>query len=197
MVTPVPILIVGPSGVGKNAIIDRILPMFTELESYKTTTSRPKRTPTEDKYHFVSEAAFKRLIETGGMLEWTETHGHRYGVQRAHIQAVLDDGKYPIARNGIDVKGVPAYQQLFPGTLAIFITVESLDQLAQRIRRTRLGTPEMEIATRLATAREEMAALDQFTHVVVNQEGKLDDAVEEVAQIIERELGLQRKGEAA
>lgn len=196
MATPVPILIVGPSGVGKNTIIDRVVPKFAELEFYKTTTSRQQRSPSEDKYHFVDEAEFRRLIETGEMIEWAEVHGNRYGAQRQHIQAVLERGHYPVPVNAIDpVKGVPVYRQLFPGLLAIFIRYESLDELEQRLRRTRPDTSEAEITTRLTTARAEMATLDQYEHVVINREGKLDEAVAEVAQIIARQLGLQRKGE--
>lgn len=188
---PVPILIVGPSGVGKNAVIERLLTLFPDLESYLTTTSRAPR-PSEDKYHFVSHEQFQAMIENREMLEWAETHGNLYGVQRAHIQSVLDRGRYPMARNGIDVKGVPTYQRLFPGTLAIFLTFESLDQLADRIRKTRPETSEEEIATRLETAKQEMEAVGQFAHVVVNREGRLDETVEEVSEIIERELRLER-----
>lgn len=188
---PVPILIVGPSGVGKNAVIERLLTLFSNLEPYLTTTSRAPR-PGEDKYHFVSREQFQWMIERGEILEWAETHGNLYGVQQIHIQSVLDRGKFPIARNGIDVKGVPVYQQLFPGTLAIFLTFESLDQLAERIRTTRPETTEEEIATRLETARQEMEAVGHFEHVVVNREGRLDETVEEVSKIIEAKLGLRR-----
>lgn len=198
MSKPVPILIVGPSGVGKNAIIDRIVPMFAELDFFKTTTSRPKRTPTEDKYHFVSREEFMRLVQSGQMLEWAENHGNLYGAQRRHVQELLDAGKYPVPMSAVDaVKGVPAYTRLFPGTLTIFIRYESLDQLANRLVGTRPEITPEEVQVRLTTAKEEMAVIDQFKHVVTNRQGQLPKTIEEVAQIIEHELGLTRKGEAS
>lgn len=192
MLKPVPILIVGPSGVGKNAIIDRIVPMFPALEFYKTTTSRPRRTPTEDKYHYVTAEEFTQLIEAGAFLEWEEFHHHRYGTQRRHIQEVLDRDHYPVPLSAVDVRGVVSYKRAFPGTLAIFIAYESLEVLPERIRRTRPMMTEQDIEERLAIAKREMKQKDVCDTVVINREGRLNDAVEAVATIIERKLGLRR-----
>lgn len=191
--TPVPVIICGPSGVGKNAVIDRILPMFAQLEPFKTTTSRPRRTPHDDKYHFVSRADFERLIDEGKLLEWEETHGNLYGTQRTHIETVLAAGKYPVPQSAVDVRGVASYTKVWPETLAIFLTFESLEDLPGRLRRTRPEATDKEIETRLDTARREMATVDQFEHVVANREGKLDETVEQVATIIERELHVSMR----
>ncbi len=188
---PVPVLIVGPSGVGKNAIIDRILPMFPDLETFKTTTSRPAR-PGETKYHFVSRTDFEQLIDSGAFLEWEETHENLYGTQKRHIQEVLESDHYPVPQSAVDVRGVQSYKKVYPGTLAIFLTFESLDDLPGRLRRSRPEATDEEIATRLETAQREMSTVDQFDHVVVNKEGKLDETVSEVAKIIEQELDLHR-----
>ncbi|MBI4022876.1 hypothetical protein HY375_01815 [Candidatus Berkelbacteria bacterium] len=189
---PVPVLVVGPSGVGKNVIIDRIVPMFPNLEFYKTTTTRPQRTPGEDKYHFVSEEAFTRLIEAGAFLEWEEFDHHRYGTQIRHLREILDRGQYPVPRSAIDVRGVVSYKRTFPGTLAIFIAYESLGDMPDRLRRTRPMMTEQDIAGRLAIAQREMEQQDVCEATVINRAGKLDEAVEEVAQIIEHHLGLRR-----
>ncbi|MBI4185615.1 guanylate kinase [Candidatus Berkelbacteria bacterium] len=189
---PVPILIIGPSGVGKNAVIDRLISLFPELEPFQTTTTRPPR-PGESKYHFVSPNEFDRLIESGSFLEWEETHGHRYGTQRNQIQAILEARKYPVPISAVDYRGAQSYQRAFPGTLVIFLTFASLTDLPQRLRRTRPEMSDRDIATRLATATQEMTAVSDFDHVVVNREGKLDETIEAVAAIIEHELGLQRK----
>lgn len=191
MQTPVPILIIGPSGVGKNAVIDRVLPMFANLQPFKTTTSRLPR-PGEDKYHYVSPAVFQELIDSDAFLEWEETHGNRYGTQRRHIDEVIELGKYPVPLSAVDVRGAKSYLKTYPGTLVIFLAFESLQDLPARLRRTRPETSEQEIATRLATAEREMAAATDFDHIVVNREGELDNTVDQVARIIENELGLHR-----
>jgi len=190
---PVPIIICGPSGVGKNAVIDRILPMFPDLQPFIFTIRRPPR-PGEDKYHYVSEEAFNDLIKEDAFLEWENNHGKLYGTQRRHIEEVLEAGKFPVPVNAVDYRGALSYAKVWPNTLIIFLTFESLDDLPARLRKTRPEVTDEEITTRLETARTEMAVVDQFEHVVVNREGKLDETVEQVAHIVEEELGLQRQG---
>ncbi|MGI6103626.1 MAG: guanylate kinase [Patescibacteria group bacterium] len=189
---PVPILIVGPSGVGKSAVIDRILGRFPSIEAYKTTTTRPPR-GNETKYHFVDRQEFARLIQADELLEWAEVHGNLYGVQRTHIQSIIDRGKWPIALNGIDVQGVVTYRQQYPDLLAIFLAFDSLDQLAERLRTTRPDMSEAGIAVRRATAESEMAAVSDFDHVIVNHYGQLDRTVDRVAALIEQTLGLHQE----
>ncbi len=186
MTAPVPILIVGPSGVGKSTIIGEIAKRYPQLERFQTTTTRPPRDAHDTRYHFVSRDEFERMIADGAFLEWTAVHGNLYGTERSRIEAILERGKYPFPSNAIDVKGVRAYEREFPGVLAIFIAYDSLAELPARIRRTRPEASEDEIARRLATANEEMAEMGHYRHVVHNHEGKLDQAVDEVARIIER-----------
>ena len=188
---PVPILIVGPSGVGKSTIIERIAAVFPQLERLKTTTTRPPRHSNDDRYHFVSRDEFERMAAQGEFLEWSETHGNLYGTERAVLDTILTAGKYPFPNNAIDIKGVEAYRKAFPDLVAIFIAYDSLEQLPDRIRKTRPETTEEEIARRMATAKEEMAAIDHFDHVVYNHEGKVDQATAEVIAIIENTLNLQ------
>lgn len=191
MNTPVPILIVGPSGVGKSTIIEQIDALFPQLERFKTTTTRAPRHTADDRYHFVSRDEFEQMVGRDEFLEWTETHGNLYGTERRVIQDILDRGKYPFPSNAIDIKGVEAYRQAFPNLLAIFIAYDSLDQLPDRIRKTRPETTEEEITKRMATAKQEMASIDHFDHVVYNHEGKVDQATCEVAAIITTTLHLK------
>ncbi|MEK7184381.1 MAG: guanylate kinase [Patescibacteria group bacterium] len=184
MNAPVPILIVGPSGVGKSTIIDRIAAIFPQLERLKTTTTRAPRHTCDDRYHFVNRDQFEQMIKHDDFLEWTETHGNLYGTERAVLNDILGRDKYPLPNNAIDIKGVEAYKRAFPDLVAIFIAYDSLEQLPDRIRRTRPGTSEEEIARRMATAKAEMAAINQFDHVVFNHEGSVDQAVSDVAAIL-------------
>jgi len=187
----VPILIVGPSGVGKSTIIERIALMFPQVERFKTTTTREPRHAGDNRYHFVARTEFEQMINRGEFLEWTETHGNLYGTEQKVLMDILDQGKYPLPSNAIDIKGVEAYKKAFPGLLAIFIAYDSLEQLPERIRRTRPETTEDEIARRMTTAKEEMAAANHFDHIVFNHEGKIDQALTEIATIIADTLQLQ------
>jgi guanylate kinase len=191
MALPVPILIVGPSGVGKSTIIERIALMFPQVERFKTTTTREPRHASDNRYHFVSRDEFKQMVSRDEFLEWTETHGNLYGTERRVLSAILDQGKYPLPSNAIDIKGVEAYKKAFPNLLAIFIAYDSLEKLPERIRKTRPETSEVEIERRLTTAQEEMAATKHFDHIVHNHEGLFDQAVAEVATIITDSLDLK------
>jgi len=179
-----PILIAGPSGVGKSTIIKDIRKRFPQIEGYKTTTTREPRPGQDDTYHFVSPAEFQRMIAAGEMLEWAKVHNNYYGAQKQHVQKILDQGKYPIPLNAVDVQGIRAYRRMFPNLLDIFITFESLEELPERIRTTRPNASEEEIATRMASAQEELAAILEYEHVVVNKNGELQETIDKVAGII-------------
>ncbi len=189
---PFPILIAGPSGVGKSTIIKAVLERFRELRPFKTTTTRPPRAGGEDRYHFVSPEEFEQLIAEGKMLEWAKVHGNYYGAQKAHVQEILDQGKFPMPVNAVDVQGVRTYKKLFPNALTIFVTYESLEELPKRIRTTRPEATETEIATRLMSAQQEMAAAGEYEHIIVNREGHLQQTVEEVAGIISTKIQARR-----
>ena len=191
MSSPVPILIVGPSGVGKSTIIERIAAAFPQVERFKTTTTREPRHTGDNRYHFVSRDEFEQIVSRDEFLEWTETHGNLYGTERKALMDILDQGKYPLPSNAIDIKGVEAYKKAFPNLLSIFIAYDSLEQLPERIRKTRPETTEAEIDKRMTTAKEEMSAADHFDHIIYNHEGKIDQAISEVAAIITDKLGLK------
>lgn len=188
---PVPILIVGPSGVGKSTIIERIALMFPQVERFKTTTTREPRHAGDNRYNFVSRDEFEQMVRRDEFLEWTETHSNLYGTERHVLIDILDQGKYPLPSNAIDIKGVKAYQLAYPDLLAIFIAYDSLEQLPERIRKTRPETTEEEIDKRMTTAKEEMSVANHFKHIIYNHEGKIDQAITEVAAIITDTLHLQ------
>lgn len=187
----VPVLIVGPSGVGKSTIIERIAEQFPQLERFKTTTTRAPRNDADTRYHFVSPEEFRAMAHQGEFLEWTEIHGNLYGTERRVLTDILKKGQFPFPSNAIDIQGVTAYRHSFPDLLTIFIAYDSLDQLPERIRTTRPEATEEEIERRLETAQREMAVISHFDHVVYNHEGKIDQAVSEVAAIICDKLGLK------
>lgn len=186
---PTLIIIAGPSGVGKSTILESILPKFKEIKKLKTITTRPQREGEGDKYYFASEDDFKNLIASGDLIEWAQIHGHFYGAKKSEVEDMIKRGVYPIA--AIDVQGVRKYYKIFPDLLAIFISYDSLAELPKRLRSTRPDASEEEIQKRLTTAEEEMKAVSEYEHVVVNHEGKFEEALNQVVAVIERELNIK------
>lgn len=136
-------------------------------------------------YRFVSPATFQELIEDEAFLEWAEVFGHRYGTLIAPIADALEGGRDVLLE--IDVQGARSVRNGFPDAVLIFIVPPSastfLQQLEERLRR-RGSESEVEIARRLAAAREEMDEASWFDHVVVNDE--VERAAAEVAAIIDQ-----------
>lgn len=180
-----PIFIAGPSGVGKNAVIRRLLESSSDLEKLKTTTSRPRRSDdTGNEYFFVREEEFEQMIERGEVSEWAQIHGAYYGSRQRDLLDIIDKGKRPIA--ALNLAGIKSYKKIFPNALSIFITYESLAKLPDRIRLNRPDLSEEEIKRRLHTAQKEMETVDQYDYVVINREGELDQTVEEITKIIDK-----------
>lgn len=182
------IIIAGPSGVGKSTILDKILPKFKQIKKLKTITTRPQRQGEGDKYYFASERDFKKLIKSGDLIEWAQIHKHFYGAKKSEVEKMIEQGFFPIA--AIDVQGVRKYRKIFPDLLAIFISYDSLDKLPGRLRETRPDASEDEIRRRFEDAKEEMKAINEYQHVVINYEGKLEDTIGMIVGIIENELGI-------
>jgi guanylate kinase len=188
----VPLLVVlsGPSGVGKDSILDELRRRGHDFHRVITCTTRPPREGERDgvDYYFVSEAAFDRLIATGGLLEHAVVYGHRSGVPKQQVLDALDRGLDVYVRT--DVQGAATIKRLMPGAVLVFIAPTSLQELEERIR-ARGSDDEARIRRRLDTAKAEMARQGEFEHVVVNQPGRLDAAVDRVEAILAAERALR------
>jgi guanylate kinase len=184
----VPLLIVlsGPSGVGKDAVLDRMKEKGLPFHFVVTATTRPPRGGEKDgvEYHFLSEEEYDRLLAEDGLLEHAEVYGHRYGVPKAQVREALAQGRDVILR--IDVQGAATIRKLAPEGLFIFLVPASQAELEERLRR-RETEDGSAFRLRMETAGKEMACRDQFDHVVVNEQGKLDEAVERVVAVIAAE----------
>jgi guanylate kinase len=116
-------------------------------------------------YSFVTGAQFDRLVAAGGLLEWAEFAGNRYGTPRAPVEAKLAAG-VPVLLE-IELQGARQVRSTMPEALLVFLTPPTWDELVRRL--TRRGTEEPAvIERRLATAREELAAEDEFDVTLVN-----------------------------
>lgn len=180
-------IISGPSGAGEDSIIEGLRKYF-EIERVITTSTRSMR-PKEsqgDPYYFISCEEFIKRRENSEFIEWAEQYnGNLYGVTKEEIERVKNLGKVGIWK--IDWKGVITAKKTYPEIPSIFITVSDLKILEDRIHR-RGGISEDYIKERMEYTREWMKHKDIYDYEVYNEEGKLDEAIQKTAEIIQKHL---------
>jgi len=182
------VVLTGPSGAGKDAVLDELARRGHRFHRVVTATTRAPRDNERDgvDYFFLTDAAFDELIATGGLLEWAQIYGHRSGVPRQQVLDRLTEGLDVYVRT--DVQGADAIKRLMPEAVRVFIAPSSFDELEARIR-ARGSDDEERVIRRLEAARAEMARQGEFEHVVVNEPGKLDATVDRLEEILRRERG--------
>jgi len=185
---PQPLLVVlsGPSGAGKGAVLKRMKELGYPFHFVVTVTTRPKRPGEVDgvDYYFISEEEFAQMLARGELLEHAVVYGQHKGIPKRQVREALASGKDVILR--IDVQGAATIRKLVPEAVLIFLTASSEKELLRRLKRRKTETPE-EMERRIATVREEMKRLPEFDYVVVNRDGALDEAVKPIAAIITAE----------
>jgi guanylate kinase len=183
-------VITGPSGVGKGTLIRTLLERVSELQlSVSATTRRPR--PGEAQgvdYHFLSDAEFERRVQAGEFVEHAWYSGRRYGTLRSELESRLAGG-HPVVLE-IEVQGARQIREAMPEVVQIFIAPPSEEALRARLVGRGTDDPE-QIAARLDTAREELAARGEFAHVVVND--RLEDASDALEDCVRSHLATPSK----
>lgn len=185
--TPLVVVISGPSGVGKDVMIDRMIESDRLGFHFTiTNTTRDPRPGEKDgvNHFFVDVDDFVNLIAADELLEWAQVYGNYYGVPKKQVRDALDAGKHVIIR--VDVQGAKRISEIIPGALLIFIIPPSLDVLKKHLKDRGVDSEE-EMTKRLAAANEEISQASLFDFTVTNEEGRLDDTVNSVVNIIESE----------
>jgi len=182
---PGPLLVVlsGPSGTGKDAILSQLKESGYPAEFITTVTTRPQRTQEKDgvDYHFISDRRFQEMLKRKQFLEYAEVYSNWYGVPREPVSKALEQGKDVILK--VDCQGAATIKKLLPQAVFIFVVPPSMEELAQRLK-GRQTESDFDCDLRLKTAQEEMKQLPLFDYVVVSQQGKIDLAVLAVEAII-------------
>jgi guanylate kinase len=184
-------VITGPSGVGKGTLISRLRERVPELELSVSATTREPRAGERDgrDYHFLERAEFARLADEDQFLEHATFSGNRYGTLRREIEKSLAAG-HPVVLE-IEVQGARQVRAAMAGDAedeAVLIFITPPDPAILRERLATRGTDSGDaIERRLETAKQELEAQEEFSHVVCNDD--LDSATDELERIVRAELG--------
>jgi guanylate kinase len=171
------LVVTGPSGVGKGTLIRRLLARRPDYRLSVSATTRPPREGEVDgrDYHFLSEQEFERRLAAGDFLEHALYAGNHYGTLKAEVDRT--PGNLVLE---IEVEGARQVRQALPEATQVFIAPPSDETLRQRLEGRMTDAPEV-IERRLARAKEELAARQEFRRVIVNDD--LDRAVDELADL--------------
>jgi guanylate kinase len=180
------IVISGPSGVGKDTLIKRLLELDRNLRYSVSCTTRPPRPGEVDgvDYTFVSRERFQQLIDEGAFLEYADYDGNLYGTLVERVEKARGAGNDVVLK--IEVKGAEQVRQRVPDGVFIFVAPPSTRELERR-HELRNSESLDDRASRLKIAQEEMKYAARYDHVVVNDE--LERAVAEVLAIIREARG--------
>lgn len=176
----------GPSGVGKDAVLSRIRELGYSQHIVVTATTRAIR-PTEKDgvdYIFLDQDTFDKKVADNEFLEWAEVYGNCYGVPKDQVREAISSGQDVIIK--ADVQGAATIKKLNPYGVFVFLAPPSFQDLEKRLR-VRKTEAQIDLERRLETARGEMQQLPLFDYVVVNADGALDEAVAALESIIQAE----------
>ncbi len=183
---PLLVVISGPSGVGKDTILDHMKQRGLPFHFVVTATTRPRR-PGEvegEDYFFVEEQQFLDMIEKGELIEHALVYNDHKGVPRQQVREAMESAQDVVMR--VDVQGAKTIRALAPEALLIFLTAGDEEELARRLRKRRTES-EADLQLRLETAKEEFGYLKIFDYVVLNADSQVDKAVDTILAIIEAE----------
>jgi guanylate kinase len=177
------VVLSGPSAVGKSTIVRCLRERVPDLHFSVSATTRSARPGEVDgvDYHFVTPQRFQELIDDGALLEWAEIHGglHRSGTLAEPVRAAGEAGKSVLIE--VDLAGARAVKRAMPEAVTVFLAPPSWAELRERLVGRGTETPAA-MRRRLATARAELAAQDDFDEVVVNS--RLESACTELVSFL-------------
>jgi guanylate kinase len=183
---PLLIVLSGPSGSGKDAILTRMEELGYPLEYITTVTTRHQRANERNNvdYHFISTEKFREMTEHNELLEWANVYGNWYGVPKQPVRQALAKGQDIIIK--VDIQGAANIKETLPQAVLIFLMPPSMEELTTRLKQ-RPTESDFNLDLRLKTAEEEINKLPLFDYVVLNKQDEIDLAVSHIAAIITAE----------
>jgi guanylate kinase len=183
---PLVIVISGPSGVGKDAILNRMKEGSYPFSFVTTMTTRKKRKTETDRvdYHFVSIDEFQALLHCNGLLESANVYGNWYGVPKQPVKEAISKGLDTIIK--VDVQGAANIKKILPEAVFVFINTPSMDELRNRLNH-RCTENAADLSLRIQTAQYELEKICDFDYVVMNPCDDIESAIKDILSIVKAE----------
>jgi len=180
------IVLSGPSGAGKDAVLSRLKESGYPIEFITTVTTRPQRAEEENNvaYHFVSTEDFQQMLKNEELLEWANVYGNWYGVPKEPVKQALEAGQDTLIK--IDIQGAASIKKMLPQAVFIFIMPPSMEELTARLKERRTES-HFDLELRLKTAETEIEQLPLFDYVILNKKDDILRAVSAIEAIITAE----------
>ena len=184
--TPLLIVISGPSGIGKDTVVEGLKARNLPFHFVITASNRAPRVNEVDgvDYFFYSTEEFEKLISDDELLEHAWVYSAYKGVPKSQVREALASGEDVVMR--LDVQGAKTVHQLCPEAILIFLTANTEEEWLQRLKDRRSETDE-ELKLRIETARLEFQTLDVFDYLVINETDRLDRTLDIIESIISAE----------
>jgi len=183
---PLFIVLSGPSGAGKDALLARMKESGYPLEYITTVTTRAQRAGERDNvdYHFISTEKFQGMVENNELLEWANVYGNWYGVPRQPVKQALEQGKDTIVK--VDTQGAATIKKILPEATFILVVPPSKEELVTRLKERQTESPP-DLSLRIKAVEEEIKQLPLFDYIIVNRRDKIDLAISDIKAIIAAE----------
>lgn len=184
-----PVVLSAPSGAGKTTIAHRLRALRGDVVFSISATTRAPRDAERDgvDYHFVSDDAFRRMIDAGDLMEWAQVHGSYYGTPLRNVDDARSRGQFLVL--DIDVQGARQIREKVADAVLVFVLPPSGAALVQRLI-GRGSEDDARVQRRLRNALDEIRGAGEFDHVIVNDE--VDTAVADVNAILDGRVDAVR-----
>lgn len=175
------IIISGPSGSGKDTVLKELFKKMPEIEFSVSSVTRSMREGEieGEKYNFVSRERFESMIMNDELLEYNVYCGNYYGTPKEPVERCIERGGEIVLE--VDVNGAENVRKNCPDNFSVFIAPPSFEVLKNRLTGRGTETADV-IEKRLAQAKNEMARVEEYDYIVVNDD--LDEAVKNIRLII-------------
>ena len=161
-------VVAAPSGAGKSSLVKALMELDSHVQPSVSHTTRPPRGQEKHgrEYYFISNPEFDAMVAANAFVEWAHVHSQRYGTSKKAIEDRMTQGTDVILE--IDFQGAIQIKNIFANAICIFILPPSWDELRSRLERRGEDSPEV-IELRLKNAAAEMAQVEKFDFVIINE----------------------------